>query len=67
MVGVLSAIRPSSPVLRGLGASNGAWPLDNYPETEFEKIGERAAPTSTCVSPNRTCGPERFQDAQAFS
>jgi hypothetical protein len=23
--------KPSSPVLRGLGASNGAWPLDSYP------------------------------------
>ena len=24
--------KPSSPVLRGLGASNGARPLDSYPE-----------------------------------
>jgi hypothetical protein len=29
--------KPSSPVLRGLGASNGAWPLDSNPRTRFAR------------------------------
>jgi hypothetical protein len=30
--------KPSSPVLRGLGASNGARPLDGYPKTGIWEI-----------------------------
>src|SRR6266478_7973106 len=39
--------KPSSPVLRGLGASNGARPLDNYPETAFEEMRAQATSAET--------------------
>jgi hypothetical protein len=46
--------KPSSPVLRGLGASDGARLLDNYPETGFEEIDVRTAIRIARISSKRT-------------